>query len=305
MYRTLLVPLDGSPFGEQALPLAAEIARRARAALHLVHVHTVALPIYVEGLAVVDPELHSRAREHERSYLEQIARRLTEELDQPITIAVLNGPVAPALIRYAETHHIDLAIMTTHGRGGLARAWLGSTADSLIHHSALPLLLLRPSAEPATPRLPTLERMLIPLDGSPLAEQILTPALALGTLLGARYTLAQVIEPFEFHGLTPGIDREAVERAVMQERLSAASAYLQRVAETLRAEGHTVAIETLEAHRPAVALIEALDNHDLIALATHGSGGLTRLLLGSVADKIVRGAERPILLYRPPTAASA
>jgi nucleotide-binding universal stress UspA family protein len=72
MYRNLLVPLDGSTFGEHALLFACSIAQCTGAVLHLAHVHVLNDPIYIEGMPVIDAELHSLAREHERAYLERV-----------------------------------------------------------------------------------------------------------------------------------------------------------------------------------------------------------------------------------------
>src|SRR5438067_676921 len=90
----------------------------------------------------------------------------------------------------------DLVVMTTHGRGPLGRLWLGSVADALVRDLAMPLLLVRPQeTAPDFKREPLLKHLLLPLDGSPLAEQMLEPAVALGTLMEADYTLLRVIKP--------------------------------------------------------------------------------------------------------------
>lgn len=130
MYRSILVPLDGSSASEHSLPVACALARRAGALLRLVHVHVAytAAPIYVEGLPVIDEQLHSLGKAHERAYLEGAQDRLVDEgeADLRIVTAVLDPAemdvrdqtVAQLLASYAATTDTDLIVMTTHGRGG-------------------------------------------------------------------------------------------------------------------------------------------------------------------------------------------
>ncbi len=302
MYRSMLVPLDGSPESEQALPLARSLALHADAALHLVHVHVPLAPSYAEGRPVIDAELHSRAREHERTYLQTLAERLALPSDVPVTVVNPDGPVVPTLLQYATANAIDLIVMTTHGRGGLARAWLGSVADALIRHSATPILLLRPQQDaPTMQTAPVFRQVLIPLDGSSLAEAVLEPALTLGRLTAATYTLVEVVAPMIIGASIPGALEPWVDQEWTQQRRAEAATYLQQVAARLHAAGEQAHTEVLTSPQPAAALLNYARTHgcDLIALATHGVGGVVRLLLGSVADKVVRGAEVPVLVYRP------
>ena len=303
MYRKLLVPLDGSDFGEQALTFACDIARRSGAALHLAHVHTLSNIIYVAGMPVIDAELQSLAQEHERAYLEQTRERLTETTGLSIACANLSsdGSVAGTLAQYIETHAIDLVVMTTHGRGGLERAWLGSVADALVRCSSVPLLLLRPGERAPDMAQPQFKRILIPLDGSALSEQILLPALALGRLMQAEYTLLRAAEPFVMVGYTPLAQASRLDLKMSQEALDEAQRYLDRVAARLHAEESTIRTHALQAAYPAAAILEEArrQDADLIAMTTHGRSGIARLLLGSVADKVLRGAALPVLIQRP------
>ena len=181
MYRSILVPLDGSTFGEQALPLALSIARRAGASLQVVHVHVPLMP-YDESLLTIDPRLNEQARESERAYLDAVVERLSRIAPVPVTSALLEGPVAEALYEHTVTAGTNLVVLTTHGRGPLARFWLGSVADELVRRLPMPILLVRPQETvPDLAGEPVLQRMLIPLDGSEFAEQILEPAMALGS----------------------------------------------------------------------------------------------------------------------------
>jgi nucleotide-binding universal stress UspA family protein len=305
MYRSILVPLDGSPFSEHALPLALSIARRAGATLQLAHVHTTIISLYgVDGLPVLDATLDIQMRESERAYLDGMARRLSASWDIPITSALLDGPtVDEAIHSHAQASGIDLVVMTTHGRGGLARAWLGSVADTLVRHVSIPILLVRPHdvvpalLEQAHP--PILTHILVPLDGSALAEQILSHALALGTAMRAEYTLLQAIEPVVL-GYAPAAYAAGLDDRLMAEARAEAQIYLDQVAAPLRNEALRVRTQVVVGP-PAPAILDYARAHsvDLIAMATHGRGGVARMLLGSVADKVVRLAKCAVMLVRP------
>jgi nucleotide-binding universal stress UspA family protein len=312
MYRSILVPLDGSALSEYTLPAACDIARRSGAVLRLVHVHMPATPdpIYVEGLPVIDERIQSLGRDHVRVYLERIRDRICAEQDLRVTIAIRDpanegtrdATIADALAAYAAATDTDLIVMTTHGRSGLARFWLGSVADTLVHVSRIPVLSLRPS-EPVPPidRPPIFRHILIPLDGSRLAEHILEPALALGGVTEAAYTLLRVVEPLVVPGYAPLAQPAQLDIQVTHTARAEGQRYLDDLAQRLRADGRQVHARTLLAAQPAVAILNAARAHgaDVIALATHGRSGLARLLIGSVADKVRRGADMPVLLYRP------
>ena len=126
MYRSILVPLDGSSFGEQAPPYALGIARRAQAELYLAHV-LIAPPIPAFDAA---GEADLRAQAH--VYLEGLVARVQAHRDGPITTVLLDGPVAEALHDHAVAIEADLVVMTTHGHSALSRFWLGSVADKLV-----------------------------------------------------------------------------------------------------------------------------------------------------------------------------
>lgn len=308
MIRTILVPLDGSSFGEYALPVALGIARRTCATLHLAHVCTPEEPIQTPVDQAGDVHVFE---EHVRisNYLDGLATLLAERWEVPIKRAILDGPVAETLCFYAQDIRADLLVMTTHGRGPLSRAWMGSIADALLRRLPLPLLYVRPRAEAVdileSVRDEIFRDILLPLDGSPMAEEILAPALGLGTLMQAHYTLLQVIEPIPDAAppvsLVPLINAQRLES-----RRLIAQLYLDGVAARLRDQGLTVTTQTL-IDNPAEAIVNYARAHasDLIAMATHGRGGMMRLLMGSVADTVARSGVTPLLLYRPRPGAQA
>jgi nucleotide-binding universal stress UspA family protein len=298
MFRTVEVPLDGSPFAEQALPLTLGIVRRAGATLDLVHVHVLH---FSEGHHVArfsyDPEVDAEQKRQEQLYLEGTAKWLKAVSPVPVTAAVVSGLDADGILQRVQDDKADLIVMATHGRGPLGRFFLGGVADELIRQAAVPVLLVRPlDPAPGIVPEPLLEHVLVPLDGSSLAERILGPALDFVRLWEGRCTLLRVIEasPATLAG------RPNRSRPPEQEQ-EAAQAYLEKIAGRLREEGMAVQTRIVVAPHAADAILEEAQTQrcDFIALATHGRSGLQRMLLGSVADKVIRRASTPVLVYRP------
>lgn len=305
MVHSILVPLDGSPFAEHALPVACQIARRSGATIRLAHVHVpilnVALgPWQMGGVPILDEQIDAQIRDYEQQYLATLCQRYAADgID--ITCELLHGPIVAVLEEHAAEIDADLVIMTTHGHGSFSRVWLGSVADAFIRHSTTPTLLLRPDEEQPIDQTWTIERMLIPLDGSALSERILAPACRLGDLLGVAYRLLMVITPLatEVERATP--ENSPLEDPATRSKHDMAQTYLDQIAADLRAQGRTVDTQVVVGSHPAQAILDVAQREaiDLLALATHGRGGLSRLLIGSVADKVVRGAKTPVLLVHP------
>jgi nucleotide-binding universal stress UspA family protein len=311
MYRSVLVPLDGSTFGEHALPLAAGIARRAKAALEFVQVHVPLAGMYVDRMPPLENTLDPMLRQQERAYLDAVVRRLSDLGDASVTAALVEGPVLDALQERVKATGTDLIVMTTHGRGPLARAWLGSVADGLVRRVGIPVLLVRPQeTAPDLAREPAPLHVLIPLDGSDLAERIIEPAVALGVLLEAEYTLLRVIKPMVIGNYNPsdavvgGLDYSLLRelQTLHEQDRKDAQKYLEAVAARLRERSLRARTRVAVNAQPAVAILDEVKANriDLVALETHGRSGLPRLFLGSVADKVLRGATVPVLVQRPP-----
>jgi nucleotide-binding universal stress UspA family protein len=250
------------------------------------------------------------ARDEEQAYLKEVTKRLADATAVAVRSALLEIPVADSLCEYAKSAGADLMVMTTHGRGPMARAWLGSVADELVRKAPIPILLTRPQEQgPSLDQAPVFRRVVIPLDGSSFAEQALNPALALGSLTEAEYVLVRVIEPMIRGGhmetlLTsppsePGIVRRL--ELLHEEEKATAGAYLEKIAQQLKSQGHRAETRVIVNEQAAIALLDVAKEvrADAIALCTHGRRGLSRLFLGSVADKILRGASVPMLVQRP------
>jgi nucleotide-binding universal stress UspA family protein len=309
MFHSILVPLDGSGFGEHALPLAASLARRTGATLHLVHVHQPIPPTTVAGVAVMTTvDLH--LRQDEQAYLADVTRRLHEKGPLEVRTSVVEGDVIAALREEVARREADLVVMSTHGRGALGRFWLGGVADALVRGLCDPLLLVRPGDGAADlKREPNLRNVLVALDGTPLSEQALARIEPLAQLVEATVHLVRVVRPVLRPAYLPdatsaqGLASTALDVVAHAQKhaLDEAQAYLDAVAARLRPKGLNVQARVVLDESPAAAILREAQarNADLIALATHGRSGLSRLVLGSVTDKVLRGATVPVLVQRP------
>ena len=304
MLDALLVPLDGSHFSEHTLPLAAALSRSSGATLHLAHVHRDHPPVHLlantqfhfEGLDL--EEYEERHRVEERDYLSGVAEKMKEETGLEPEQVLLEGEIVDALEGHARDIGARLILMTTHGRTGVSRAWLGSVADVLVRQTHLPVLLVRPAeGGNGAPAILTMKHLLVPLDGSELSERILPAVLEVARAMGSRVTLMSVVQPV-VHVAARSLPLPA---AHVEERKAKAMEYLGQVAESLRREDIDTAVRVVADTSPAAAVLSAVQSEgaDLVAMCTHGHAGFTRAVLGSVADKVLRASPVPVLLERP------
>ncbi len=300
MYRTILVPLDGSDFAEEAIPLATLLAAREGAELHLVHVVRAA-PDTDFKTPQEDLAWRDRARDGAQAYLDGIAEAAREEGVSALS-TVLEGPVVEALDEYVREQGVDLVALTSHGSGGLRRWWLGSVADGLLRTSGADVLLVRPwdETEDRSPERSRFERILVPLDGSEHSEAALAAARSLATRFGAVTTAVRVVpSPIQLTSIygVPGVELKG---EAHRGRVAEAEEYLAHLRE--RNAGLLADARVIESAGAADGIIEAAKGleADLVVLSSRGHGGITRLVLGSVADKVVRSTTRPVLVVRPP-----
>ncbi|HVW00549.1 MAG TPA: universal stress protein [Planctomycetaceae bacterium] len=299
MYRSLLVPLDGSDLAERALPLALRLARDSGAGLQIV---TVAprLPGTLTAAAAINP---AGPRSPWHDYLDQVARGLESHDGVDVSLVVLQGEPAAEIRLHAEKSKVDLIVMTTHGRGALSEFWIGSVTYQLLYDITIPVLLLRASNGTVPGDLP-LRHFLAPLDGSQRAEQTLEPMLTLGQLTGAGYTLLQVtsdipgtIDPLSRS--SPALELVGQIHEAQSAAKNEAETYLAGVADRLRKRGASVQTLTTSAVDFGRAILRVADTrqYDLIALEAHGIRRSAGMALGSVSRKVIHGTPVPILVH--------
>ncbi|MDZ7778883.1 MAG: universal stress protein [Gemmatimonadota bacterium] len=296
MYNQIMVTLDGSKFAEAALPLAITLSRRTGAALHLV---TVVEPVP----AFAYEEWASAAEEWTREYLAKLTEDVSNRTNGKVTSSILSGHAVDMLQKEASGQQVDLVVMASHGRGAISRLWLGSVADRFVRQADRPVLLVRPD-EKETPDLEdetAFDNLLVPLDGSELAESALAHATEFGELFGSAYHLTRVVA-YPVDLASPYLPHTAqMNQEVLEEAKERAAEHLEMQAERMRRRGLRVTTSvTVDAQAGHGILLEAeAVDSDAIAMATHGRKGLSRALLGSTADKVLRGTHLPLLLHRP------
>jgi nucleotide-binding universal stress UspA family protein len=287
MFTNIVVPLDGSPFSEHALPWACTIATRSGGALRLVHVHVpLRIPTAHE---VLGPRVGSALRRmgaetegREAAYLREVGERVGAEPPAPaVTTALLRGPASASLARDARDAGATLVVIATHARRPLDPARLGSITDALVRRCPVPVLIVHGSDDAPEAGEPGLERVLVPLDGTEKAERVLIQARALARLFGAALTLLRVVRR----------ERQGADDAEAQR-------YLESVAEPLRLDGVATDIHVAR-HGDvpeAIVSVAAETGAGLIALSSHCRGGLPRLVLGNVAATLLRLTPTPLLV---------
>lgn len=304
MLTKILVPLDGSPFGAFAIDLALQVAKQARASLMLVHIQEPF--VMAAGVPMVDTRLDLENRQVALTTVARLHERARVKSGQQCPLEVMEGDVAETLRRYVEEAHVDLVVMTTRGRSGFRRAVFGSVATALVHTLDIPILFARSSTEPSeiepSEAEPTgsIKRILVPLDGSWIAEKVISELDGLTGSESTEYLLLRVLTPLP--GPTEAtIATFTIGREDVAPRKAEAWNYLSGVADRLRATGAAATpIVTVNASA-ARTILGAARKHkaDMIAMSTHGAGMFERIILGSVADKIIRTASVPVFVYRP------
>ncbi len=303
MYRKILVPLDGSKLAESALPFALSLAERSGGELHLIRVVTM-VPPYApfEDSGVGNDRWLEDFRTASSKYLQEIRERIRQAGSDIASQAhVLSGRPVRAIHRHILEKSIDQVVMTTHGRGRLQRMWLGSVADGVVRSVPAPVFLWRGDEEGGvdlTAR-PSHRRILVPLDGSEMARAILPWAEELARLFEAQLFLVGVI-PQEVGFDSPYIPHAAEEEAKRDSQRDELEAHLARAAEGIGRRGMEVShgvVSAPSAHDGIMSEQERI-GADVVALSTRGRDPGTRLLLGSVADKVIRGSEVHVLVHR-------
>lgn len=300
----VLVPLDGSKFSESALPVAARVARAEGAELDLARVH---LPIAVLpapgefSLPSYQPEWDQEARSASHSYLLERAEWVERELGVKARPVLLDGNVAHALDEHVRSNGVTLVVTTSHGRGGLSRVIQGSVVDELVRLVNIPVLTIHPSTGSELQTAPeSFRRILVPLDGSDRALRVVEPAARIAEVSGASIALLHVLTPSAQAKAEVRPAEELVGNPEADPLAAEGQAMMEAAAEPLRRRGLQVQTILRVAMDPAECILaeaERLDA-DCITIATHGRGGLTRMLFGSVADRVFRGASRAVMLLR-------
>jgi nucleotide-binding universal stress UspA family protein len=296
--RKVLFPTDFSSSSQQALLHAVRVARDYGAELHVLH----AIVLYEEDPH--DPAHHFPEPERIREILADLAEKrmgklVREEEIPDIVLKMVQRrdiSAAPPILEYAQEEGIDLIVMGTHGRRGVRKWLMGSVTNEVVRFAPCPVLTVRGEGDPVP--VEKIRKILVPVDFSTHGEEALQVACALSSRHGAEVDLVHVVpdglHPSLYQITVGGLSEphmgiaEKVE-ASMEQFLAAASQ-----CEGIRASSHA-----LEGH-PAREIVRFARNHgsDLIVISTHGLSGVLHLLLGSTTEKVMAGAECPVLVTR-------
>lgn len=300
MKRTILVPLDGSSVSDMALPHAANLARELGASLHLVRVHlpVIAFAGAEAPVAIPDPDLDATVREASLKWLEEQAAHVRSTYKVDVSSDLRTGAPTHEVVTAAEERDAAFIVCTTHGHGGWAPQWLGSVADAIVRRAPCPVLAMteKSAADP-----PAIHNILVPIDGSETAASILPHVRDLARAMNARVHLFRVVAPPWVGDALNALQSGRVDRFGIDPAADVAKVELDRVARELDAEGVRTTAVVSVATNPTRAILDRIaeTQPDVVAIATHGRG-LSRLFMGSVADKVLRAGGKPTLCWRAP-----
>lgn len=296
--RTILVPLDGSTFAEAAIPVAVRLAAQHESPLHVVAVHAPAQPLHTGvGSLHPDPAVEGRDRTRLATYLEELRARLATAPGADVHVALLEGPVVTTIAEHAARLGAELVVCTSHGRGGASRLWLGSVTDGLALRLRVPMLVVRPQQGGApTADVGPFRRVLIPLDPAHPVAHSIDVAVAVAGTDHVHFRVMACIVPL--HPVLRAVASEREESRDAAEQRALATAFVAEIEQSMRARGCDVSSTICSGPNPAREILNEADasEADLIAIATHARGQVGRLVLGSVADKVLRGAGVAVLL---------
>ncbi len=295
MTSQILVPLDGSALAERALPYATTLARGLPAELLLFR--SISFSSDIQGILDDTADAPLKQLEKEANdYLRKVAGQL-EEAGLRAHHIVRHRPAAEAIVDYADHTAVQQIVMSTHGYSGISRWRHGSVAERVLQSASVPVLLVRAQRSKDAPPVPACRRILVPLDSSALAEQVLPPVVSLAQAFDAEMILFQVAI-VQSSGSFTGEWYLPVQ-GILETARQDTQAYLDRVADRLKGDGFKVSTAMrVGAVADSIVDYAQINRIDLIAMCTHGRTGLARWTLGSVADRVLRAGHVPLLLVR-------
>lgn len=293
MYNRILVPLDGSPMGEQALPIVRALGTALKVPVELLRVYEPEQVFYWPNIGNYQERTQAAVghREEVLHSLDPISASLgaagigvTANVHAPQSLEgqEAHRAVTPAehIVEFAGKESTTLIIMCTHGRSGAGRWVMGSVTDKVLHATDNPILIVRSKPLESAPATADIDRIIVPWDGSEVAERIWPHAIDLSQGLGVKLHLIHTIPEDRSHALEED--------------------HLQRIGERLVRDGAHSFDTSLLHGDPANAIVDMTHQHPnaLVAMTTHGRSGVGRWVMGSVTDKVVRYAGGAVLVTR-------
>lgn len=324
MFQRILVPLDGSPGAERAIPVALRIARASSAELVFLRVilPEIEFGAYaIKSPGTLEPKAFEKELQDANDYLANLLRIHADELQHIKTEQeVISGAVSPSIFSVARLEHVDLIVMCSHGETGLKRWLFGSGLHDAVRHSPAPMLILNEHGEiPTAPGMTHPFRVLVALDGSERAEAALEPAARLCATFaaparGGLHLVRVVAMPSPYGKLRGQMSSDVLMR---NDAWHEAETYLQETAHKLQAgELSTLNVDVTwsvvvktdaDVAGSIMVAAEQIDEDDktslcnMLAMASHGRGGLQRLLMGSVTERLLGATRLPLFIVRLPS----
>jgi nucleotide-binding universal stress UspA family protein len=298
-FQNIIVPIDFSKMSVQAIQIAKQLARRFSASIHLAHVHQLnyAADFVAPSPPMVPFSFMPYEQTGEQTALKELKKVASESGVSSATCNVLSGaPPFDEICRLAQTIAADLVVMPTHGRTGLKHVFLGSTAERIVQHSSCPVLVTRENALQANNRSRLrIKTILVPVDFSSCSREGLRYAIAFASEFGAKIILVHATYlgyVYSSEGTTiydiPGLQKTARKTAERKMREFVRSVNFGDVKyETAFTDGS-----------PVLDICGFAKDHDidLIITSTHGFTGFTHVLMGSIAEQVVRHAPCSVLV---------
>ena len=296
MFSKILVPLDGSKTSEKVLPFARVLAATLKLPIELLEVVDIAAAtahIVADKARYLDTII-AEGEKASREHLDEVAATFP---GLHVTCKIERGRPADVIIERAEAEKGTLIAMATHGRSGINRWMMGSVAEKVLRGTKAPLFLIRANDEGAMGAAATMKTIVVPLDGSELAESVLPTVCEIARNLDLAIVLCRAYElaATAYYGSEDYLPKYDEMLRNMKEDVEG---YLKKKTEALKAAGLTrVSWVALEGAGAEEIVRYANQHHDaLLAMCTHGRSGVKRWALGSVTEKVVRHAEEPVLV---------
>jgi len=302
MYTKILAPLDGSKTAEMVLPNVVRLARESKAKV-------VLLTVEAPGLDARKAESSWSNMGDALATLERPDAQMKAYMDSAVgmlagmgvraTTATVTGEAAEEILSYATDNDCDLIAMSTRGRSDLKRGLMGSVTDAVVRASKVPVLAVGPKSVEGKDLDGAIRSVVVPLDGSELAETVLPHVEKLAKLLSLEVVLVRVVRMFPWaYGAYERVPMDTTDIEAASEL--EAKEYLAPVEARFTAKGIKCRTEVLHGVPwDKIVNFSGSTNDMMVAISTHGRSGITRLVLGSVADMLIRSLETPVLVVRP------
>lgn len=311
MLRKILVPVDSSEESRTIVRLAQGLAKATESELTLLSV------VDTEDIRIVEAGATGAGSSSTEDVIEQITTKVKTDLEAEAVelrktgigavARVVAGAPAEMIVAEAEAIGVDLIAMSTRRESALARGILGSVTDRVLHSTKKPLLVLQPEdITDESVGAGFVRHIVVPLDGSTLSETAVAPATGLAKATGAEIVFTEVVKlpvyGMDMGGVGYGSVHYAEELDTkLQEET--ATRYLQGFVEDAETAGIKARAQ-VRVGNPSIQIVDeaAASEGSIVVMATHGAGGLKRWVIGSVTDKAIRSAHRPVMVI-PPKAA--